>query len=103
MLYFDLCIWSSTTATDLEVAVLSKLNNNQNLIPWSENVTVAPFNSSKLVEYGVNFFSLFFPLFDNAAFTKYILHERCSDEEFIKHHLSTLPAGCKIFVFRVKN
>ena len=44
----------------------------------------------------VNFFdSVFFSIllsFDTSACTKYILPERSSGEEYIKHHLSTLLA-----------
>ena len=43
------------------------------------------------------FFSSIPLLSDNASHTKYTLPEKPSDEEYIKHHKSILPAGCLIF------
>ena len=51
----------------------------------------------KVLAYGVNFFSSTLLLFDNFAYSKYILPERSSNEEYIKHHKSTLTAGCQNF------
>ena len=43
-------------------------------------------------------FEFVFPLPCNlATFTKYTFSERSSDEEYMKHHKSTLPTECKIF------
>ena len=36
-------------------------------------------------------------LFDNLAYTKFMLHESSSDAEYTKHDKSTLKAGCYIF------
>ena len=45
-------------------------------------------------------FSFTLILFDNLAYTKYILLQRSSDEEYIEHHKSTLTV---VYYFRVKN
>ena len=36
-------------------------------------------------------------LFDNLAYTKYILPKQSDDEAYIKHHKNSLTRGCKIF------
>ena len=42
-------------------------------------------------------------LFDNLAYTKYMLPERSSDEEQIKHNKSALSAWCSLFGIKIKN
>ena len=49
------------------------------------------------VACGLYFLDSTLPLFDSLADRKYLLPERSSDEECIKHHLSTLTVGCKIY------
>ena len=54
----------------------------------------------KLLRWLLGLISLFHVallLFDNLAYTKYVLHRRYSDEEYVKHHKSTKIAGCIVF------
>ena len=54
-------------------------------------------NGSIKVASGVNFFSSTLLLFDQLAYTKCKVPERSTDKGYIKHHKSTLTAGCKLF------